>query len=466
VVAGAVKPTNSSDQFVVARYNTDGSLDNSFHTDGKVIAGFPANIQSANAAAVAVQTDGKILAAGNANAGIKRDLALVRFNTDGTLDSSFNTVGFVISNSMGDSFTTARAMALQPDGKIVVVGETFTSSHKYAMFAARYLADGTPDGAFGAGGVVLTAYSQVSYGNAIAIQADGKILIAGSTTNHSLTQYFTVVRCLPDGTLDDGFGTGGKVTSLVSSFSSAIEALAIQPDGKILAAGIASSGTFQAFVMARYHPYGALDNTFSTDGVVTNSFVTGLAYCYAVAVQSDQKIVLAGYYIKVTNEDFALARYNPDGNPDSTFSTAGSVTTGIATGSLDHINSMIIQPDGKIVVAGYSSTNNKSVFALARYISGLELGVLDFSRQIDQVVVYPNPVCENVTVSFRLAQTAQISVQLLDGLGRAVKAVMHETTLQAGEYRQKIEFPVMLPFGPYLLVISSGTGRVCIKLMK
>ncbi len=323
---------------------------------------------------VAIQSDGKIVAAGTAG---NTDFALARYNTDGTLDTTFGTGGRVTTYSSANtpiSSAIASAVAIQTDGKIVAAGYAYNSdqhidANQYDFVLARFNTDGTLDTTFGAGGIVVTAFGEgtdYDYANAVAIQTDGKIIAAGATgprSNYGGTNdKFALVRYNTDGTLDTSFGAGGKVTTTIGLYSDAY-AIAIQSDGKIVATGYAYKGDYYAdFALARYNTDGTLDTTFGTDGAVTTAISanSNVDNARAVAIQTDGKIVAAGidssYY-------FALVRYNTDGTLDTTFGTGGMATTT----NYDKAYAVAIQSDGNIVAAGLS---NDGDFVVVRYLTG------------------------------------------------------------------------------------------------
>jgi len=218
-------------------------------------------------------------------------------------------------------------------------------------------APGDLDTSFGTGGKVTTDFGNGDVAHAVVLQPDGKIVAAGRSVRD-----FALARYQPDGTLDTTFSTDGKVTTDIAGGDDVALAVALQPDGKIVAAGSASTGATEDFALARYNPDGTLDTTFSTDGKVTTDFAGGNDVARDVALQPDGKIVAAG----ASGSDFALARYNPDGTLDTTFSTDGKVTTDFAGGH-DEANAMALQPNGKIVAAGFADTRETFDFALARY---------------------------------------------------------------------------------------------------
>jgi len=354
VVVGYSGSTDSD--FAVVRYNTDGALDTTFDTDGMVTTPFgPDNDQ---AKAVAIQTDGKIVVAGWAGNQLtgQLDLAVARYNTEGSLDTTFDGDGKVIT-VIGAAFTysVGSAMVIQPDGKIVVAGYS-GSDPNYDYAVVRYNTNGSLDTTFDADGKVTTDFNGSDRAHAVALQPDGKIVITGDNQSGD----FGLVRYNANGSLDTTFDGDGKVTVSVSAGSDVAYSLAVQPDGKIVAAGPADGD----FGLARLNTNGSPDTAFDSDGVVTTDF-GGFDWASSVAILPDGKIVAGGY----GNGDFAVARYNNDGSLDTTFDGDGKVSTTILS-STDWINAIAIQPDGKIVAAGYADNGTggtENDFAVARF---------------------------------------------------------------------------------------------------
>lgn len=351
-------------------------LDLSFGNGGKVLTSI--GNRDDFATAVAIQSDGKIVSAGRVNNGsnnvFEYDFAVIRYNTDGTLDNSFGTGGKVIT-ALGSSYDIANALAIQPDGKIVVVGET-----TYGFAAVRYNTDGSLDTSFGEGGkVVILIGTRFSNAKSLALQSDGKIVAAGYSDNgNSNARDFALVRLNTNGTLDNSFGTGGKVVTPVGVSDDSANAVAIQSDGKIIAAGNSLNGSDFDFVLVRYNTDGSLDNSFGLGGKVVTQIGNSYDYANTVVIQSDGKIVAVGSSYTNTNpinSYFALARYNTNGLLDNSFGTNGKVITAIG-GVNSYANAAAIQPDGKIVAAGYTIDNTFTLysFAVARYNTN---GILD-----------------------------------------------------------------------------------------
>src|SRR5262245_24477127 len=377
----ALAPTLISGQTLPAE--SSGALDASFGTGGTVTTDFGGT--SAAARAVAVQPDGKVVAAGLAAINGVLDFALARYNSDGTLDASFGTGGIVTTPvDFPGSFDRVTSVVLQPDGKIVLAGSTLDVNF-FANFAlARFNSNGTLDASFGTGGTVTTSFGVSAEPWSVAVQADGKIVAAGEA-NVDGSEDFALVRYNSNGTLDATFGTGGKVTTAcpgpAGQRSAFAFSLAVQPDGRIVAAGYARTDAAGAstpsfdFVLARYNSNGTLDASFGTGGRVTTDFAGPNDQATSVAVQPDGRIVVAGQAGPYVNRgfDFALARYNGNGTLDGSFGTGGKSTTDFA--SFDDVPSSIaLHGYTKLVGVATTSVTETFDFALARYNSN---GTLD-----------------------------------------------------------------------------------------
>jgi uncharacterized delta-60 repeat protein len=345
-----------------------GTLDTSFGTAGRVVTDF-GNV-NVEAHSVVVQPDGKLVAAGfTTDLWNQSDFALARYNSNGTLDSSFGMGGKVTTNFVDFDYLTS--MALQSDGRIVVAGSIIVNnSPDFALL--RYNSNGTLDATFGSGGRVSTRFGGPAQPYGVAIQSDGKIVATGYA-HLSEGWSFALVRYNSNGTLDATFGTGGKTTTPFGVPSVAgTNSLRIQRDGKIVVAGATFVNNVGNFALARYNSNGTLDTTFGTGGRVVTDFGAD-DHVFSVALQADGKIVAAG----IKGADFALARYNTNGTLDGTFGTGGKVVTDFA-GSGDLAMGVAIRPDGKIVAVGRTSVPfpQNSAFAVARYNSN---GTLDTS---------------------------------------------------------------------------------------
>ncbi|HEX6127104.1 MAG TPA: FG-GAP-like repeat-containing protein, partial [Pyrinomonadaceae bacterium] len=409
IIAGGFSRTGTSD-FALSRYNADGSLDAAFDGDGKVttslldvssainavtidqgrnhtfLVGYSGNETNddfaitrvdgpkkitpvgnsddrANAAALSAFPVDRVFVAGSSSNGSDSDFAIVRYFPFGLDIDTSLNQTGKVTTDFGAN-DTATAIAVQPDYKFVVVGQTGGGA---ALAVARYNFDGSLDASFGSGGKVIL--QSIQHAKAMAIQPDGKIIAAGSAphTEPPFGDNFALARFNSDGSLDTSFdGDGIVVTRL--GFTSRINAIALQQNGRIVASGftaISSPGS-DDFALARYNADGSLDTSFEGDGKVTTSF-GGASTANAVRIQRNSKIVAVGSSTKGLFSEFALARYNPNGSLDTTFDTDGKQTTDFY-GDNDMAFAAGIQADGRILAAGSAHREGKTDFATARYI--------------------------------------------------------------------------------------------------
>lgn len=377
----ALTNTSQGERFIFAlvRYNPNGSLDTTFDGDGRVTTEFGFD---SGAQAVTLQPDGKIVAAGFANmvfGGTNNyAFALARYNADGSLDTSFGTGGKVTTDITANN-DQIMGVAVQPDGRIVVGGFVNAGAGATDFAAARYNANGTLDANFGAGGIARTDFAgTLDGGSNLALQPDGKIIVVGTVFNSSVVGDFALVRYNTDGSLDAGFGTGGKVRTDFGAGETA-EDLAIQTDGKIVAVGSTGQpGSFD-FAAARYNANGTLDTSFDGDGKAVINFgggTTSIDNASAVAIQQNGKIVIGGTAPGPGGFDFAVTQLNANGSLDSGFGSGGKTQTdfGILVGNgsgftNDNLGDLVLQTDGKIVAGGDIETipNQQHDVGLARF---------------------------------------------------------------------------------------------------
>jgi uncharacterized delta-60 repeat protein len=291
--------------FALVRYNPDGTPNRTFDTDGIVTTDFFGKGDQANA--VAVQSDGKIVVAGNAThaAGIDSDFALARYNPDGTLDSSFDGDG-ILTTDLGTESDDARAIVIQPDGRIVVAGSAGEN-----IVLARYAPDGKLDTTFGTGGTKITDLGFDDVATGVALTPDGKIVISGYTIGAKLNNDFLVARYDSNGTLDTTFGSGGIVKTDFGDGDDFAENLTVDARGRIILVGRATSPTILDMALVRYNPDGSLDTSFAANGILTADFHGRGEFGQDVALDSAGRIVAVGYTANSGGTEFALMRANP-----------------------------------------------------------------------------------------------------------------------------------------------------------
>ncbi len=364
LVAGGFATGAGGTDFAMCRYDANGVLDPSFGAGGKLLTDFGGN------RCVGGARHGRPCVSSNDCSG-----------------------GRCVSSS-----DTAWAVALQADGKIVAAGDRRAcvggdrdGEHCFAdsdcppsgarclgdIALARYNVDGSLDLTFGSAGRVVTDFGGDDTGFAVVVQSDGRIVVGGASASAG-DMDFALVRYSSNGALDPSFGSGGRVLTDLGGYDQAF-ALVAQPDGKLVAAGVSTAGGSVDFALVRYGTSGALDATFGSGGQVITDFgpgyvgstnnctlpladFRGIDVAFALRVQPDGKLVAAG----VSTNDFALARYNTDGSLDLDFGTCGRVITDFA-GEDAAASALVVQPDGKLVAAGRRSVGSESGFALARY---------------------------------------------------------------------------------------------------
>ena len=312
---------------------------------------------------VVIQPDGRIVVAGYSHNGANTDFTVIRYNPDLSLDTTFGVTGIAVT-PVGAALDIARSVALQTDGKIVVAGQFFNGlDNDFAV--VRYNPGGSADATFDFDGIVTTPIGPAGdEGFAVAIQPDGGIVVAGESDNGT-DEDTVVVRYDTSGALDPTFDFDGIAFAPISPFDDYARDVALQADGKIVTAGTSWNGTDFDFAAARFDTSGSLDPSFG-GGWITTSVGPGEDMAFGVAIQPDGRLVLAGWVHNGIDYDLGLARLDPAGTLDPTFDTDGLVTTPLLSGN-DFGNGVALQTDDRIVVAGSTHTGLDFDHALIRY---------------------------------------------------------------------------------------------------
>jgi uncharacterized delta-60 repeat protein len=362
VTLGTVKLSDSQSSKILTRYNSNGTLDNTFGVSGSVVIA----VDSFSGSKLALQPGGKLIVGGLSIG----KFAVVRYNSNGTLDTSFGANGMGVLDFRNFSGSLAD-MAIQSDGKIVMVGDQTTDQSNYTeFFIARFTNNGIPDSTFVANGFNILdsnnfPNNRYNYGEAVLIQPDGKIVMSGNMMDNDGKADLSLARLNSDGSLDkSAFGTNGlgTVTTLIPpDFQNSRGALALQADGKIIVGGTTNGN----LTVVRYNPNGVLDTTFGGTGIVNTDFGSN-EQTDDLVLQADGKIVVVGTTSSLGFlNDFLLVRYNTDGSLDSMFGANGKVISDFGN-SADTALGIILQPDNKGIVAGSSGDNA----IMARYDMG------------------------------------------------------------------------------------------------
>ncbi len=452
--------TDNTSRCAVVRYNTDGSIDTTFNKTGYVVANIDST-KSLSFCSVVIQPNGKILALGSEN---NYNFVLVRLNVNGTLDTTFGSKGIALTSVNGE----ATSLVLQSDSKIVAGG--FGVGLDVPPFElVRCDSTGKIDSTFGTDGIVDTfltsTYYSEAFPHALAIQSDGKIVAAGFTIptyfdtlgNIYYGSFSVLARFNTDGSFDTTFGIGGTDTQHIVG---TLNAVAIQTDGKIVVSGnlgLSLHYTLSYFAVVRYNSNGSQDKNFGNNGIEIDSMASS-GVAASLVLQADGKIVAAGYGLP---GGWGLSRFNTNGTRDTLFGIGGNVSTDIIPGNPeDAAESVALQSDGKIVVAGFVTNNeaNGIYFALARYNNYISTGILHLSSTPTSILIYPNPVHNTETLDYTLTNTETLTINLYDVTGRVIRNYMTGEKILSGEHKQQLNFD-NLAAGSYILTISNAEGK-------
>jgi uncharacterized delta-60 repeat protein len=351
----------------------DGVLDNTFGTGGKVSTSLPGGVIAQERQKITVVAGNMIYQCFTISDVLNGpgDFGLARYNSDGSLDNSFGNNGFARVDMGADDAATC--LFVGSDGSITVGGYTRVGSPGVGSFAiAKLSSEGVLDITFDGDGRTVTTIGNDAYAYSLIVQPDARIVLGGFTNVTATGGYdFALVRYLPNGSLDNTFGTGGRVTTSFNASTDGLNALYLQNDGKIVAAGFSNNGTANRIAVARYNANGTLDTGFDGDGLVTTSINGTDDVAMAVYVNNTGRILVGGYSQKASDFDFAMVRYLPNGALDNTFDSDGRVTTDLNVNSSERAFALAVQSsDGKIILAGAQDDGNgDNNFAVVRYLA-------------------------------------------------------------------------------------------------
>lgn len=420
------------------QYKVDGTLDSAFCDTGILVL---AQSSYANSyfTCVRQQSNGQLVFFGNHHS----DFLLLRVDPDGNPDDSFDGDGKVITDISG-SYDFGNSMIIQSDGKIACVGKSLVGN-LFQPIIARYNSDGSLDNSFGTGGVVLFPTASVSNFTDLKQQADGKLIAGGyELDTTTLQNIYLLVRFNTDGSVDNTFGTNGKVNlDFFGGSNQYCNKLALQDDGKIIAAGRVYVISGEACV-ARFNTDGSLDTTLQGTGKAVFTWGVLFSNVTDCFVQPDGKIVLTGYKSDgLTDESFALMRLETDGDIDYTFGTDGLVTTQFNGVALSTCST--IQDDGKIVAAGYNADDA----CTGRFTSGLFTGVYALAKSPTlDMSLYPNPANQLTTLSFSLPEQSNVEISIYNNMGEKVQTV-YSGNFRKGVNSINVSLPASYPGGIY-----------------
>jgi uncharacterized delta-60 repeat protein len=452
----------------VFRYLPDGTLDTDFGTDGgfTYTLDFEANLYSA-----ALTSEGKIVLVGSTTDYQTYRVLLIRLNADGTLDNDFGTGGVVAQavtevSAFGED--KGFDLTLDADGNILVAGTSFSADYVDRPVVLRFTPAGALDTSFGTNGVATIPVGEYRCDfKAIAVQPDGKIVAAGTYGSGLQWWVFLLARFEADGSLDSGFGTNGVVQYNYGNVDDEAEDLALLPDGSILVAGFTATQSFNySALLMKFTPEGILDATFSEDGIVEED-LGQYDYAAMVEVQTDGRVVMAGTSGEGPPNAFDMAvwKYNADGSRDLSFGNGG-VAQPVLPGYSAMIYGMDLQADGNIVIGGQARTpENQNHFLTARLRNDLVSGV-EANAATGKEVLFPNPAVAGTSVVWQLhvGVDGRARLSIIAGDGRRV-AEFQANGLQRVQDGLRVDLPANMVPGAYRMTLDLRGERSSVQLI-
>jgi uncharacterized delta-60 repeat protein len=389
---GFVSMDTSTDDFYVLRYLADGTRDSAFGTNGAVTGAIGSSDDQAFD--VIQQADGKILVVGSFDNPLERDVFIRRYDSTGVLDTGFANGGMVITDFQNGSDDGGLRVRIQPDGKILVCGPTTeTVNYTTAIMLLRYNPDGTLDSTFGNGGKI--SFSQLAgdqFCSQFVLQPDGKILIVGATDGTNGMSDILALRFLPDGSLDNSFN-GDGIFTYDSGDDDEGWAIALQPDGKILIGGLGITINGYDDLLLRLDSSGYPDSSFNSTGIVTKDHNLSEDYITSVLIQPDGKIITVGQSYDMF-ELVSLTRYLINGVEDNSFGNGGSILVSLGNDD-SYSTSAILQTDNRIVITGSIETTSTSNNYTARFLNdSISTGIRELI--FNTKTIYPVPASDKI----------------------------------------------------------------------
>jgi uncharacterized delta-60 repeat protein len=451
---------NPAVHFTVAKYLPDGSLAPGFGF-GSGTTHFNMESNDANAWAIGQQSDGKFLVTGQVNS-ISSAFGLARLNADGSIDNSFGDGDGRVVTPVGSTCFGLHVMELS-DGKLLVTG----LANSFTLVLIKYNSDGSLDPNFDSDGILEVNVSGDNGGFFTHELPDGKLLVGGFTGGPTSRDY-GVFRFMPDGTLDNSFGTDGIANVDFDEGFDTARGMGIQSDGKILLFGQAGM-TGAEFGICRLNQDGTLDTSFSFDGKVLTTVGASFTTGWDVLQQPDGKILAVGSANKTTGNfdyDMILIRYMPDGLLDDTFGDNGVVRIDASQeNENDRAYQAALQEDGLIVVAGYANVGGVDQFTLIRVVSGINVGTVDLGLDHNSLFVYPNPVREEaIQLEYELLEAQEVSFHLVSSDGKS-NMVLDKGVRNSGAHTETLTLPTGLAAGNYWLRVETGKGQASVQLI-
>ena len=459
VLVGGFQELIDVQDFAVVRFNSDGSVDNTFGTNGKVVIDGGETAESVWT--IMVQNDGRILLGGSIYHQFTTydDFALIRLNPDGSLDNSFGNAG-IVSTDIEEGWDNAYSMAIQDDGKILLGGDGYRNDKRNATIV-RYNIDGSVDESFGFLGVGWLSVGTVNDKTKdIALQNDGKIIVVGAM-NDGLDDQAFVARFTADGAVDTFFGNNGMFTLDIGAREDRLWSVCVEDDGSIIAGGYTrdENAMDNDYLFIKLNSDGTQDLNFGSNGIRMFHYGPN-DQVIDMTIQDDGKILSAGSAFS-----FEILRLLENGDLDPSFGDNGKVNTTV--GTYCHANAICLYPDDRIIVAGQAKNNDIDNFAAARYHLAGEGGVSEIENEFSNLKMYPNPVTGNAFILGYTVDTKQeVSIELLSSGGQVVGVLLESQSRTQGQHTEILQLPQNLSSGIYFIRISSAESATTIRLEK
>lgn len=461
VIIGGASVQGSLDLTLV-RYLPNGDPDPGFGTNGIVTTDL-SDTGPDQCYALLVQPDGRIVAAGYAGG----DFAVARYHPDGTPDIGFGGDGSVIF-PVGEGAAFVSSLAVQSDGKVLATGSAYIDGW-YDFALARLNQDGSLDQSFGANGIVTATMDDEDDARAVAVQEDGKLLVAGSTHHFPDNdgRDFALLRFNADGTPDATFGAGGQHRLSLSIYEDAADAVIVLPDGRILVTGLSQTLGGNNLALTRFSPDGTLDGSFGDEGIVLvpMSAYFGYEQRSGSVLQADGKILVGASKYVGNALQFALARFQADGSLDFTFDSDGVVNTPVDV-TLDRGSAIALAPDGRIVMAGTlldPLANGEMI--VVRYLNDPDIGLAPVDTPGRAASLFPDPTADIAVFSFTIDREGTYSLTVHDAAGQCVLTAFNEVRYAPGKHSETLHLS-NLAAGHYTIVLRGAAGALSMNALK
>ena len=463
IIVACIVSNGTDNDFALVRYTTDGKIDTTFGNGGIVTYDFASSTEITEA--VAIDHANRIIVAGSVDTGDGFAFAAVRFTPEGAVDATFGVLGFVLVKSWTTGF--CNSIMVQEDHKILLSGYAFNPvSGTNEFVVVRFLETGQKDSSFGQQGIVMTHVGVgAGVANAMTLQQDGKIILAGQALNSATLAWdICLARYETNGLLDETWGTEGIAFKSFPNKNFTINALAIDLNKNIVVAGyLGTAPSNNLYAVARFDKEGTPDASFGTDGLVTNTFGAENNQINDLEIQPDGFMIISGSSLSGNSDRFAIARLDQTGQPDPMFGQLGVVITPL--GQNDGIKSTALQSDGKLIVTGESFNGNRFQLVVGRYETTSTTSIQDHKEELQNINVFPNPAQSYFELMFTPSVSDRLRVTLMDLQGNIV-AKFPDLEVSAGQMEWiPLQIDGDIPSGVYFLSLSGKTTKHTLKLI-